>query len=345
MARLKNYTRSLASGYLLLGVNIAYSLAMIPLALSYLEKPVFGIWAVVVQIGVFLQLTDLGMTGAFSRILIEYKDSKDRREYASVIKTMWIVFCLQAAVIALLGWLIAPLLSDLFKIGEVHRSLFTSFVRVYLAIFSFGIALKVFHLTLSAHQRNDLVNLAAIFGFGVNFLGLWLGFRLGWGLWAMALGYGAMVLVNSLLTTLQAFKIDLIPEGLIGARFSRARFLEVFDYGKDRFLVSAGSSVLQAAPAFLIARFLGLEANAIWLQAREEYLLVVEGHADERGSDEYNLALGEKRANAVRDYLMDLGVAPERLSVISYGEEKATRGATTNAAWAKDRRAEFVNIN
>jgi hypothetical protein len=273
VARLKHFTRSLASGYLLLGVNIAYTLAMVPLALAYLDKPVFGIWAVVVQIGVFLQLTDLGMTGAFARILIEYKDASHRREYASVMKTMWMVFCLQGLLIALLGWLISPFLGKVFKIGTEHLPLFVGFLRVYLAVFGLMVAMKVFELTLSAHQRNDLVNVNSVLGFGAGFLGLWLGFRAGWGLWAMVVGAGATAAVNISMAVWQAWRIGLVPPRLITTHFSRARFLEVFDYGKDRFLVAAGYSVLQSAPTFLVTRFLGLEAGAVWSVGTRVYYL------------------------------------------------------------------------
>jgi peptidoglycan-associated lipoprotein len=88
-----------------------------------------------------------------------------------------------------------------------------------------------------------------------------------------------------------------------------------------------------------------LEGNALWLLTQQEVRIIIEGHADERGSDAYNLALGEKRAQTVRDYLMSLGIDSERVAIISYGEEKATKGATSNVAWAQDRRAEFVISN
>ena len=68
----------------------------------------------------------------------------------------------------------------------------------------------------------------------------------------------------------------------------------------------------------------------------------IEGHCDERGSDEYNLALGERRAKAAMNYLVTLGIADKRLSVISYGKEKPVDPGHDEAAWAKNRRAEFV---
>lgn len=88
-----------------------------------------------------------------------------------------------------------------------------------------------------------------------------------------------------------------------------------------------------------------LKGNARWLQEQEEVRIVIEGHADERGSDTYNLALGEKRARAASEYLLSLGIEAERINIISYGEEKATSGAANEMAWARDRRAEFVKAN
>ncbi|RII28513.1 MAG: peptidoglycan-associated lipoprotein [Geobacter sp.] len=70
----------------------------------------------------------------------------------------------------------------------------------------------------------------------------------------------------------------------------------------------------------------------------------IEGHCDERGSDEYNLALGEKRAKSAMNYLVTLGVPAERLSVISYGKEKPADPGHDEAAWAKNRRDEFVIV-
>lgn len=70
--------------------------------------------------------------------------------------------------------------------------------------------------------------------------------------------------------------------------------------------------------------------------------LEIEGHCDERGSDEYNLALGERRAKAVKSYLVTLGIQPDRLTTISYGKEKPADPAHTEEAWAKNRRAEFM---
>ncbi len=68
----------------------------------------------------------------------------------------------------------------------------------------------------------------------------------------------------------------------------------------------------------------------------------IEGHCDERGSDEYNLALGDRRANSVAQYLINLGVSADKISTISFGKEKPAVDGSNEAAWSKNRRAEFV---
>lgn len=85
-----------------------------------------------------------------------------------------------------------------------------------------------------------------------------------------------------------------------------------------------------------------LRRKADALRALPELTILVEGHADERGTVEYNLALGEKRARAARDYLTDLGIDPERFSIVSYGEERPMAHGQNEAAWSQNRRDEFV---
>lgn len=87
-----------------------------------------------------------------------------------------------------------------------------------------------------------------------------------------------------------------------------------------------------------------LSKNAKWLLKTGRAKVQIEGHCDERGSDEYNLALGEKRAKSAMNYLVALGVPADQLSVISYGKEKPADPGHNEAAWAKNRRAEFVII-
>ena len=85
-----------------------------------------------------------------------------------------------------------------------------------------------------------------------------------------------------------------------------------------------------------------LDGNAKWLNANPTYLVLVEGHADERGTNEYNLALAERRAKATMNYLLAHGVASARMSLISYGEERPLCGEKHEACWARNRRAQSL---
>ncbi|MAF98508.1 MAG: peptidoglycan-associated lipoprotein [Micavibrio sp.] len=85
-----------------------------------------------------------------------------------------------------------------------------------------------------------------------------------------------------------------------------------------------------------------LEKQAAWLAQYPALSITVEGHADERGTREYNLALGERRANSVKNYLVALGVAPSRITTISYGKERPAVPGANSTAWAQNRRGVTV---
>ena len=82
-----------------------------------------------------------------------------------------------------------------------------------------------------------------------------------------------------------------------------------------------------------------LQRQAVWLKKYSSVKITVEGHADERGTREYNLALGERRANSAKDYLVALGISASRIRVISYGEERPEAVGSNKGAWSQNRRA------
>jgi len=88
-----------------------------------------------------------------------------------------------------------------------------------------------------------------------------------------------------------------------------------------------------------------LQAQAQWLMRYPNKRATIEGHCDERGTREYNLALGERRANAAKNYLVSLGVGAERLNTVSYGKERPVALGSDEASWAKNRRAVTVTID
>ena len=100
-----------------------------------------------------------------------------------------------------------------------------------------------------------------------------------------------------------------------------------FDFDKSTLTPAAQDSLLRKAE---------------WLRENPDATVTVEGHCDERGTNEYNLALGDRRAESAKAFLADLGIDPARLTTISYGEERPVDPRSTEEAWAKNRRAHFV---
>ena len=107
----------------------------------------------------------------------------------------------------------------------------------------------------------------------------------------------------------------------------------------DRVFFATNESILTTASRDTLRK------QATWLRANSEITVVLEGHADERGTREYNLALGERRANAAKDYLMTYGVSANRISVISYGKERPVDAGSNPLSWSKNRRSVTVKAN
>ena len=108
---------------------------------------------------------------------------------------------------------------------------------------------------------------------------------------------------------------------------------------KDRVFFATNESILTTASRET------LRAQAAWLRKNSNISVVLEGHADERGTREYNLALGERRANAAKDYLMTYGISSDRISVLSYGKERPVDSGSNPLAWSKNRRSVTVKAN
>ena len=105
---------------------------------------------------------------------------------------------------------------------------------------------------------------------------------------------------------------------------------------KDRVFFATNKSTLTTASRDTLRK------QAAWMRKKKDLTFTIEGHADERGTREYNLALGERRANAAKDYLMTYGISGNRLNVISYGKERPVNSGSNPLAWSQNRRSATV---
>jgi peptidoglycan-associated lipoprotein len=126
----------------------------------------------------------------------------------------------------------------------------------------------------------------------------------------------------------QSSSLEAHREGTLG-KGSTAGPLRDVNFDFDRYDLSPGAREI-------------LKGHATWLKANPQATVAVEGHCDDRGTNDYNLALGAKRAESVKSYLIDLGIGGSRLSTISYGEELPLCAEHNESCWAKNRRAHFV---
>ena len=143
--------------------------------------------------------------------------------------------------------------------------------------------------------------------------------------------------VLSACATQTAQKSDSLMQGDVYTGTDTVEYLA--DGVPDRVFFATNESILTTASRETLRK------QAAWLRKNSEITVVLEGHADERGTREYNLALGERRANAAKDYLMTYGISANRISVISYGKERPVDSGSNPLAWSKNRRSVTVKAN
>ncbi|HVM62076.1 MAG TPA: lipopolysaccharide biosynthesis protein [Verrucomicrobiae bacterium] len=263
-SRMRRFLQTLVSSYLSLIASSVYTMVSVPLALHYLSRAEFGLWALMSQVGGYLMLVDLGMTSSTARFLIDHKDTPGDGEYGSVLQTGQLVLCVQGLIVVAAGGLLSPLLAQLLGIPPALRHSFIVLVWCQSALLAATMATKTLNLLLFAHQRLDVVNYAQPLGFAVMTVVLWVALR--WGaavysvMWANAAGW----LVGNVVLVVACLKLRLFPPHGAWGCVSLARFKQLFGFGRDMFLIALGEQLISASQTILISRGLGLEMVAVW---------------------------------------------------------------------------------
>ena len=149
-----------------------------------------------------------------------------------------------------------------------------------------------------------------------------------------------IVTAATLMLSACATKTATLPSQIQGDVYTGTDTVEYLAKGvPDRVFFATNESVLTTASRDTLRK------QAAWMRTNDSLSFTIEGHADERGTREYNLALGERRANAAKDYLMTYGISGNRLSVISYGKERPVNSGSNPLAWSQNRRSVTVKAN
>jgi O-antigen/teichoic acid export membrane protein len=273
MSRLKLYMKSITSGYAAMGTNVIYTMATVPLALAYLPKEQFGLWALITQIAGYLTLLDFGMSSSIARFLANCKDSKEDGRYGSILKTGQLVVTLQGLLVALGGLIAAVTLPGMLQIEPSLHGKFTFLVAAQSMLTSINFFCRVVNAPFWCYQRYDIINLTWTCGYPLSFLAMWLGFRMGFGVNSMLLANIVSCLLSATVPIIASIRLGFWPGRGQWGRVSWPLFKELFNFGKDLFLIGVGMQLVSATQLMIITRFMSLEAAAVWVVGTKMFTL------------------------------------------------------------------------
>ncbi len=330
MGRIKHFVRGVASGYAAIAANVIYTIASVPLALHYLPREQFGLWALIMQIAGYLALADLGMSASIARILAEAKDDKDGGRYGSILKTGQLVVTIQGLLVSAIGIGLAFALPRLLQIAPHLRGEFTFFVGAQAVLTGIHFFTRVLGAPFWCHQRYDITNLSWTAGYVLSFIVLWVGFHSGLRLGAMLLANIAEFILTTTVATIASCQLKFWPSRGAWGTVSRPLFRELFGYGKDLFLMTSGVQLVAASQVIIITRTMGLEAAAVWAVCTKTFSL-----AQQLVGRIFDFSLGAFSEMLVRDERARLEKRYREILVItaSTGVFVASVGALCNSGF------------
>lgn len=274
MNRIGQFATGLGSSWIATFATVIYSILSVPIALRYLSVEEFGLFVLLIQVGAYFTLIEIGVSFASARLLVDYKDSPNAGRYGSVILTGFCVLTLQGLFILVVGILAAPWIIRAVGVPANFTDVAVFLLR-WLAITSaLSLAFRMFGAVLYANKRLDLIH--AITGgnmlFGIAVLAIVL--ASGGGLPGLVWLFIAQTTTAILLPAFACVNLGLLPKAGHWGALTSERFREVFGFAKDIFLVNVGNQVLEASQLIIVTRSMGLSAAAIWSVSTKLFTLV-----------------------------------------------------------------------
>jgi len=276
MGRLKLYSRSVLSGHFFILVNIFYSLFSVPIALHYLSKAEFGLWAVVMQLAGFFLLLDTGISSALGRLLIDAKDARPTPEYGKTFLAAFFALCGMGTVILAVGLPGSSWAVGLMNIPEELRDRAWVLFIMQILFSAVSLPARAIGNTLVAYGRFDLLNLCFSVSVAGSFLALWAALHYGAGVYSLAYANATGLVITVGGTTALAIKMGLLPRRRELAWPTWREFREVVGFGHSIFLNQVGGTLLFASQAIVLSKFAGLEAAGIWSVGSKAFLLCLQ---------------------------------------------------------------------
>jgi len=260
--RVRRFAAGLSTGYVALFLNIAYTVVSVPMALHYLSKTEFGLWALALQISGYLMLLDLGVSSALNRLLSNHKDTLNDGSYGSLLLTAGLVFVVQGIVIAVAGYAFSFYAPSLFSIPYELQGVFRNVLMILVVFTGLSLAFRSFGAPLWTFQRIDMCNFSAIITLVANFFSLWIGFVLGMGVYSFATAGILGLILRAVIESSVCLKSGYYPSKGNWGYPSWKILREVFGFGKDVLLMTIGGQLVNATQIIIISRCVGLNAAA-----------------------------------------------------------------------------------
>ena len=272
-SRTRRFSAGLITGYAAILVNVGYTLASVPLALHYLGKEEFGLWALAQQVAGYMLLLDFGMSGAIARFYANYKDDVNGLGYRELMSASILVYCIQGILIALAGAFISSIAPILFNVPTNLVSNFRWTLTIITVSSGVSVALRFVGGPIWAFHRMDVTNGLAIFGLISNYAVLWLGLFSGWGIYSLAIAVTPSVVVTPVVAFFVCYSCGYYPKNFNWVRPSSKLFRKLFGFGRDTMLLSLGQQMVNASQIIIVSRFLGLDVAASFAIGTKAYSL------------------------------------------------------------------------
>ena len=271
--RTRRFALGMITGYAAILINILYTIFSVRIALHYLGKQQFGLWALALQVSGYMALLDLGMSSAISRFVADHKDDVNGGAYGSPLLTGGIVFAIQGILIVLAGAAFSLVAPTLFHIPLTLATDFQWVLVIITATSGFTIACRSVGAPLWAFQRQDVTNMLSIFTLVTGALMLWMGFRMGWGIYALAIAGIPSFFLSPLIIIAICYRRGYYPSAGKWGTPSWILFCKVFRFGKDVLLMSLGTQLVNASQIMIISRIAGLDAAATFSVGTKFYTM------------------------------------------------------------------------
>ena len=264
MTRTRRFFSGLIAGYAEVGANFFFTLISVPLALHFLPKEEFGLWALVLQISGYLMLLELGMSSSVARFLADHKDRMEGSEYGDVLRTGHRVFIFQGFLLAFLSFFSALILPSLLAVPSHLLFSFRILILGQGLITAVSLSVRMWSSPLSVHQRQDIIHWSGAANLATALLVLCFSFWLGAGVYSLLLASFSGSLCSWFLPWLACTRLGFYASASTNGAFQLPLFFKMMRFGGDVFTIQLGSLICSGAPIILITRTLGLEAAATY---------------------------------------------------------------------------------